>query len=116
MLCNALCGHEVLKEDRFEHVANEVVLCDHVLQRACLRLFCPQQKIINRICHATRTVPVPTPHTNKLLQINRIMLNKFRILLELHDLSEGSRDLSLGAATECLRILLKGRCVVTLEV
>jgi hypothetical protein len=116
MLCNALYDNKVLKEDRLEHVGNEVVLYDHVLQCACLRLFCPRPKIINRICRATRTVPVPTPHPNSSLQINSIILNKFRVLLEVHDLSEDSRDLSLGAATECLRILLlRGRCMVTLE-
>jgi hypothetical protein len=48
--------------------------------------------------------------------MNGHMNVKFRIILEVHDLSEGSRDLSLGAATEVLRILLlKGRCLVTLE-
>jgi len=64
----------------------------HVLQCACLRLFCPRPKIINRICRATRSVPGPTPHPNKSIQINSIMLNKFRILLEVRELSEGSRD------------------------
>ena len=116
VLCNPLYGNKVLKEDSLEHVGNAVVLYDHVLQCACLRLFCLRPKIINRICRATRTVPVPIPHPDRSLQIDSIMLNKFRILLEVHDLSEDSRDLSLGAATECLRILLlKGRCMVTLE-
>jgi hypothetical protein len=97
MLCNGLYGNKVLKEDRPEHVGNEVVLCDHVLQSAGLRLFCPRQKIINRICRATRTVPLSTPHHNKSLQSHSVMLNKFIILLQVHELSEGSRDLSLGA-------------------